>query len=79
MPEDKLIWANGSIIHGIPSGADQIRFYHPTILIVDEAAYVDDFQGSFDAANPVCAQIIAVSSAAPSWFGDVCQEAEWLY
>lgn len=55
MPEDKLIWANGSIIHGVPSSADQIRFYHPTILIVDEAAYVDDFQGSFDAANPVCA------------------------
>ena len=79
MPANKIAWANGSVIHGIPSGADQIRLYHPTILIADEAAHMDDFAGSWDAADPVCSQIIAVSSAAPSWFGDECQSAEWYY
>ncbi|HEV2491487.1 MAG TPA: hypothetical protein VG204_00280 [Terriglobia bacterium] len=70
-----LAWANGSTLHGVPSGADQIRQYHPTVYIADEAAYLDDFEQSYGAAHPVAAQIIAVSSAAPSWFGEICEEA----
>ena len=57
---------------GTGGGADQIRQYHPSVLIVDEAAFLDDFEMSYAAADPVAAQIIAVSSAAGSWFGDVC-------
>lgn len=75
MPGDMLAWANGSTLHGVPSGADQIRQYHPTVYIADEAAYLDDFEQSYGAAHPVAGQIIAVSSAAPSWFGDICEEA----
>jgi hypothetical protein len=66
-------WTNGSKIEGVPSGAEQIRQYHPAIVFFDEAAYLDDFLGSLGAAEPVATQIIAVSSAAPSDFGDICQ------
>ncbi len=67
-----MSWKNGSCIQGIPKGPDQIRQYHPTIFIVDEAAYLDGFKASYDAADPVCPKIIAVSSAGPSWFGEIC-------
>jgi hypothetical protein len=70
-----ISWANGSTLQGVPKGADQIRQYHPTLLIVDEAAHVDDFEASYAAADPVCGQIIAVSSAAPGWFGDIVTQA----
>ena len=76
MPEDLISWANGSSIRGVPKGADQIRQYHPTVVIFDEAAHLDEFRESYGAAEPVCSQIIAVSSAAPSWFGDICA-ASW--
>lgn len=69
----RIVWRNGSVLMGVPSGADQVRQYHPTIFIVDEAAHINDFRASYEAADPVCIQIIAVSSAAPSWFGDICE------
>ncbi len=34
---------------------------------------MDVMKGSYGAANPVCQQIIAVSSAAPGWFFDVVE------
>ena len=64
-------WTNGSKIEGVPAGAEQIRQYHPAIVFFDEAAFLDDFLGSYGAAEPVASQIIAVSSAAPSDFGDI--------
>jgi len=72
MPADKITWANGSTLQGVPAGADQIRLYHPAVYIADEAAHMPDFQACYDAAVPVCSQIIAVSSAAPSFFGEMC-------
>lgn len=69
-------WRNGSRIQGIPSGPEQIRQYHPQIVFFDEAAFLDDFLGSFGAAQPVASQIIAVSSAAPSAFGDMVIKME---
>ncbi len=74
MPGDMIAWANGSTLHGVPSGADQIRQYHPTIVIFDEAAHLDEFAESYGAAEPVASQIIAVSSAAPSFFGVLCTQ-----
>lgn len=75
MPGTMITWKNGSTLQGVPRGADQIRQYHPTLVIFDEAAHLDEFQESYGAAIPVASQIIAVSSAAPSWFGDVVTEA----
>ncbi len=67
-----MSWKNGSIIQGVPKGADQVRQYHPTVFAVDEAAHVDEFKESYAAADPVCPKIIAVSSAGPGWFGLMC-------
>jgi len=74
MPATVICWANGSTLRGIPQGADQIRMFHPTLYLVDEAAFIDDFEQSYGAAEAVDSQIIAVSSAAPSYFGDVCMD-----
>jgi hypothetical protein len=71
-PATMMSWANGSTLRGLPQGADQIRMFHPNVYIADEAAYIEDFEAAYGAADPVAAQIIAISSAAPSWFGDVC-------
>jgi hypothetical protein len=74
MPATMMSWANGSTLRGIPQGVDQIRMFHPTLYLVDEAAFIDDFEQSYGAAIAVASQIIAVSSAAPSFFGDVCTD-----
>lgn len=74
MPGNLLTWKNGSSIRGVPSGADQIRMYHPARFIMDEAAFLTEAAASYDSAEPVCSQIIVISSAAPSWFGQVCQD-----
>jgi hypothetical protein len=74
-PGNELEWRNGSVLQGIPHGPDQIRSFHPYLYIADEAAHIDDFGASYEAANFVCPRIIAVSSAAPGYFGDVCQSS----
>ena len=73
-PAARMSWANGSILQGVPKGADQVRQYHPTLYIADEAAHVDEFKESYAAADPVCMQMIAISSAGPGWFGESCVE-----
>ena len=70
MPGNLLTWQNGSSIRGVPSGADQIRQYHPARFIMDEAAFLTEAAASYDASEAVASQIIVVSSAAPGWFAD---------
>lgn len=72
----EITWQNESVIQGVPMGADQIRQYHPSLVIFDEAAHLSEFKASYGSADLVASKIIAVSSAGPSWFGDVCTEAE---
>jgi hypothetical protein len=74
MPGNLLTWQNGSLIRGVPAGADQIRQYHPARFIMDEAAFLTEAAASYNAAEAVASQIIVVSSAAPSWFGQICTE-----
>ncbi len=69
-PGDAISWRNGSILQGVPSGADQVRLYHPTVIIWDEAAHLEDLEGSWSAGEPVAQQMIAVSSVAPGAFWD---------
>ncbi len=73
MPGNLLSWENGSSIRGVPSGADQVRSYHPALFVMDEAAFLSEASASYDTADPVSTQIIVVSSAAPGWFGIVSQ------
>lgn len=72
LPADRMAWANGSAIQAVGKGADQVRMYHPTLFIMDEAAHLDEAEASFGAAIPVCKRIIVVSSAGPGWFASIC-------
>jgi len=74
LPADKISWQNGSSIQGVGKGADQIRLFHPSIAVWDESAYIDEFGASLGAALPVAKQVIAVSSAGPGTFGDLCSQ-----
>jgi hypothetical protein len=65
-------WRDGGRIFGIPKGVNQVRLYHPTIYIMDEAAFLPEAEQCYNAAQPVAGQIIAISSAGPGWFGDQC-------
>lgn len=68
----EISWADGGRVFGIPKGENKIRLYHPTIYVMDEAAFLPEAQQCYDAAHPVAGQIIAISSAGPGWFGDQC-------
>jgi hypothetical protein len=70
----EITWENHSVIRGVPSGADQVRQYHPTLVMFDEAAFLSEFKSSYGSADLVASKIIAVSSAGPGWFADVCSE-----
>jgi hypothetical protein len=74
MPGDLLSWENGSSIRGVPSGADQVRQYHPALFIMDEAAFLTEAAASYDTADPVSSQIFVVSSAGPGWFGELVSD-----
>jgi hypothetical protein len=68
-----LKWSNGSELIAVPSGESQIRFYHPAVYIMDEAAKLPEAEQCYGAASLVCQQIIAISSAAPGWFANECE------
>jgi len=70
MPANEISWVNESVIMGVPCGADQVRSYHPTGILYDQAAHLDEFEAALAAAEPVCTKIIAVSSVAPGAFWD---------
>jgi hypothetical protein len=67
-----LEWKDGGRVFGIPKGEHKIRMFHPTVYIMDEAAFLPEAEQCFNAAHPVAKQIIAISSAGPGWFGDEC-------
>jgi hypothetical protein len=71
MAGDRLSWKNGSSIKAVPGGADQVRQYHPALFVMDEAAFMTEAAASYDTADPVSSQIVVVSSAGPSWLGDL--------
>ncbi len=70
------VWKNGSRVLGVPKGENQIRVDHPFGYLADEAAYLPEFELCINAVLPVAKQIIAISSAAPGPFADLCEIAE---
>lgn len=70
-----LEWKDGGRVFGIPKGEHKIRMFHPTIYVMDEAAFLPEAEQCYNAAHPVAKQIIAISSAGPGWFGDECSFA----
>jgi hypothetical protein len=68
----EMEWADGGKLFGIPKGEHKIRMYHPTLYLIDEAAFLPEAEACYNAAHPVARQIIAISSAGPGWFGNMC-------
>lgn len=68
--------ANGTKFEAIAGGADKVRSAHPTAIMIDEGAFVDDGAECMDvamAANPL--SIIVISSANPGWFREATEFA----
>ncbi len=60
-------------IIGVASGVNQIRHYHPTVYVMDEASHLGEAQACYELANPVAWQIVAISTVAPGWFWNEVQ------
>lgn len=72
----EMEWGNKGRILAVPQGQHQIRTYHPTIYIMDEAAFLPEAEQCYGAtlASSSHVQIIAISSAGPGWFADQCSQ-----
>jgi len=71
------VLGRGSEIIAVPQGADQVRSYTPTLYVIDEAAFQEDFIKSLTTALPAVTgggRIIAASSANPGDFADIINE-----
>jgi phage FluMu gp28-like protein len=66
-----LKFSNGSMIKAIGQGADQLRQYTATALMIDEMAFMDQAEMTWRAARPVLqggGRVTMVSSAQASFF-----------
>jgi hypothetical protein len=68
----RIEWAHGSLFIGVPSGTRKLASKHPHGYFNDETAHQEAAEETIDVARPAVKQIICVSSAAPSSFGDKC-------
>jgi hypothetical protein len=66
----KLEFAAGSSLVALPGKDSQkIRSEHPTVLVIDEACFIENGGEAFDVAiSSRVPRVMVVSSAAPSWF-----------
>ncbi len=76
MPEDQISWANGSVIQSVPAGARQIASQHPSLVIFDEAAHIDEYAEALSVVEPVAPKIVSLSSVAPGAFWDTCRKPQ---
>jgi hypothetical protein len=79
-PYYSMEMANGSCALGITGDPDKIRSEHPTIVVLDEAAYIESDANYNVAIATRCKQIIALSSAKAGWFREYtefAQPVEW--
>lgn len=75
-PEAEIAWANNSWMKAITGTANSIRSEHPTIVIFDEAAFMEEFEECFNAAmgaKPL--YVWACSSAEKGPFFDMIENA----
>lgn len=68
----EIVWEGGGRVMALPKGANKMRLYHPTLYVMDEAAFLPEAEECYNVAHPVAQQIIAISSAGPGWFGNQC-------
>lgn len=76
-PGDVFTLANDSQLIGIVGNPDKVRSEHPSCYILDEAAHVERGLDSWNIAMATHApHMIALSSAAPGWYADMCEFAQ---
>lgn len=74
-----LKFSNRSQIKGIPQGADQIRSYTLSGLLIDEAVYVNELSDMLMASLPAIGRngrLTIISSAGPSTFSNLTFDVE---
>jgi hypothetical protein len=66
-------FADGGMLDALPGkNPDKIRSEHPTIVFMDEACFNEQGAEAYDnAVSTRPAKLVAVSSAAPSWFEEI--------
>ena len=70
-PKDRLEFASGSYVLGIPGGADQLRGYHPWGYFNDETSFQPEAGECYnEALSAVKGKIILCSTAGPGWYAD---------
>ena len=78
LPFNKLIFTNGSMMWGVPQGADVLRQYTASIIFGDESAFQEKAEDAYKAAKPTVdggGQIILVSSAnGKNFFYRICYD-----
>lgn len=65
---------NGSYVKGIAQGADQLRQYTASRVMVDEAAFQDKFEEAWGALKPTIqggGKVCLISSAGPGFFARI--------
>lgn len=78
---DTFELANGSWFAAIPGDPAQINSKHPTIVVLEEAQLIDQYEESLsNAAATRCLKIISIGTARPSTYFDRfdrCAPADW--
>jgi hypothetical protein len=69
----RIEWAHASRFIGVPSGQRQFASSHSAGYFSDESAHQAAFAATLDIVLPAVEQVIAVSSAAPGAFGQMCE------
>ncbi len=81
MAFDRLDVANGSWFLAIPGDPNKIRSQHPTIILLDEAAFIEKGEESFNTAIATrCPKMWILSSANSGWMDEIyksCVPADW--
>jgi hypothetical protein len=73
----QLEWKDGGQLLALPGkDPDKIRSEHPTIVVMDEACFIENGGEAFDVAiSSKVPRVLVISSAAPSWFRRVTKVA----
>lgn len=75
--EYMLSVANGSWMKAITGEPSKVRSEHPTIVILDEAAHMEQGEESFNVAMACKSpHVICLSSASPGWFRQATEFAK---
>jgi hypothetical protein len=70
--QHKIEWANGSWFRAVASGERKLASDHPYGYFNDESAHQPAWEATLNIAKPAVKQVLCVSSAAASRFGELC-------